>query len=181
MNDLENARRLHRFGNSFAIPFNELHILAIAQAIAEYRKGAGITGPLFMGMDTHALSEPAFISALEVLAANGVQVMVQAGRGYTPTPVISHAILTHNRDNPSLRADGIVITPSHNPPGDGGFKYNPPSGGPAGTDITKWVENRANALMAAGMNGVNRIPFNKAWNADTTHEYDFVSVFSGAT
>ena len=166
----------HR-GSSVKGNFNENHILAIAQAIAEYRQGAGISGPLFMGMDTHALSEPAFVSALEVLAGNGVPVTVQAGRGYTPTPVISHAILTFNRDNPGVKADGIVITPSHNPPGDGGFKYNPPSGGPAGTDITKQVENRANELLANGLVGVKRLPFNRAWDSDNTHEYDFISPY----
>ncbi|MCB0007528.1 MAG: phosphoglucomutase, alpha-D-glucose phosphate-specific, partial [Anaerolineales bacterium] len=136
----------HR-GSSTSRNFNEGHILAISQAIAEYRQGEGINGPLYLGMDTHALSEPAFISALEVLAGNGVEVMVQAGRGYTPTPVISHAILTYNRDHAGVQADGIVITPSHNPPGDGGFKYNPPSGGPAGTATTQQIENRANELL----------------------------------
>ncbi|MCB8962070.1 MAG: phosphoglucomutase (alpha-D-glucose-1,6-bisphosphate-dependent) [Ardenticatenales bacterium] len=166
----------HR-GSSASRNFNEGHILAISQAIAEYRQGEGINGPLYLGMDTHALSEPAFISALEVLAGNGVEVMVQAGRGYTPTPVISHAILTYNRDHAGVQADGIVITPSHNPPGDGGFKYNPPSGGPAGTATTKQIENRANELLAAGLKGVKRLPFARAWQAATTHEYDYVTPY----
>ncbi|MDE2317157.1 MAG: alpha-D-glucose phosphate-specific phosphoglucomutase, partial [Xanthomonadaceae bacterium] len=136
----------HR-GSSFERSFNEDHILAVSQAICEYRKGKGIDGPLFIGADTHALSQPAFESALEVLAANGVQAMVSAGGEFTPTPAVSHAILVYNRGRSKGLADGIVITPSHNPPADGGFKYNPPNGGPADTDITKWVENRANALL----------------------------------
>src|SRR4030081_2274186 len=133
----------HR-GSAFERTFNEAHILAITQAICLYRQTHGIDGPLFMGMDTHALSEPAFVSALEVLAANGVEVMIDRDRGYTPTPVISHAVLGYNRGRSSGLADGIVITPSHNPPEDGGFKYNPPSGGPADTATTAWIERRAN-------------------------------------
>ncbi len=128
--------------------FNEAHILAISQAVAEHRKGQGIDGPLFLGIDTHALSEPALISAVEVFAANGVEVMLDADAGYTPTPVISHAILGHNRGRKEHLADGVVITPSHNPPPDGGFKYNPPNGGPADTSITAWIERRANELLA---------------------------------
>ena len=142
----------HR-GSSLDDAFNEAHILAITQAICLYRKGKGIDGPLFLGIDTHALSEPAFASALEVLAENGVEVRVDAAGGYTPTPVISHAILTHNRGRRDGLADGIVVTPSHNPPRYGGFKYNPPNGGPADTDVTKWIEDRANAFMADGLQG----------------------------
>ncbi len=163
----------HR-GSSFKKSFNEDHILAISQAIAEYRREQGIDGPLFLGMDTHALSEPAFITAVEVLAANGVQVMVQAGRGYTPTPVISHAILTWNQAHAGVRADGIVITPSHNPPDDGGFKYNPPSGGPADTDITGAVQARANEILRDGLKAVKRMPFERAMAAETTVAYDYI-------
>jgi len=166
----------HR-GSSETGSFNEDHILAITQSICDYRAGQGIRGPLFLGMDTHALSEPAFMTALEVLAANGVTVRIQAGRGYTPTPVISHAILTWNRDHPVARADGIVITPSHNPPSDGGFKYNPPNGGPADTDITKTVETMANAALADGLTGVRRLPFRAALAADTTEVYDYVGPY----
>ena len=166
----------HR-GSSKYGSFNEDHVLAISQAICEYRKGAGITGPLFMGMDTHALSEPALISALEVLAANGINVRIQAGRGYTPTPVISHAILTHNRAGKGATADGIVITPSHNPPEDGGFKYNPPHGGPAESEITSWIQDRANQLLAGGNAGVKRMLFEKALKAGTTVEYDYVGPY----
>ena len=166
----------HR-GGSLDGSFNETHILAVTQAICDYRKAAGITGPLFLGMDTHALSEAAFVTALEVLAAGGVTVMIQAGRGYTPTPVISHAILRHNRAGKGGTADGIVITPSHNPPGDGGIKYNPPSGGPADTGVTKDIQDRANALIAAGLSGVVRIPFETALCADTTIEHEYVAPY----
>src|SRR5947209_6092358 len=136
----------HR-GSSFESGFNENHILAITQAICRYRREQNTTGPLFLGMDTHALSEPALVTALEVLAANGVEVMIDSDHGYTPTPALSHAILTHNHGGTDRFADGIVITPSHNPPGDGGFKYNPPSGGPADTSATKWIENEANSYL----------------------------------
>ena len=151
----------HR-GSSLDHAFNEAHILAITQAICLYRQQQGIDGPLFMGIDTHALSEPAFASALEVLAANGVEVMVDADGGYTPTPVVSHAILTYNRGRSQGLADGIVITPSHNPPRSGGFKYNPPNGGPADTHVTKWIEQQANAFLADGLQGVARVPFERA-------------------
>ncbi len=166
----------HR-GTSLALSFNESHILAVSQAIVEYRQANGIVGPMFIGMDTHALSEPALVSAVEVFAANGVEVRLQEGRGYTPTPVISHAILRHNRDTADGLADGVVITPSHNPPGDGGFKYNPPSGGPAGTDITKLVQDRANAILGDGLNAVKRIPFETALAAPTTQEIDYVTPY----
>lgn len=166
----------HR-GSSLDKRFNENHIAAISQATAEYRRQHGIDGPLFIGMDTHALSEAAMMTALEVLAANGVMVMMDENDGYTPTPVISHAILTHNRSGIGGKADGIVITPSHNPPRDGGFKYNPPSGGPADTETTKWIENRANEIMAAGMVDVRRIDYAKAKSADTTHRYDYISPY----
>jgi phosphoglucomutase len=153
--------------------FNEAHILAITQAICLYRKQEGINGPLFIGIDTHALSEPAFASALEVLAANGVEVMVDADNGYTPTPVISHAVLTHNRGRRRGLADGIVITPSHNPPRFGGFKYDPPHGGPADTHVTEWIEQQANALIADGLRGVARVPFEHARKASTTHPHPY--------
>jgi phosphoglucomutase len=166
----------HR-GSSLRGSFNEDHILAMSQAIAELRKTHSIDGPLFLGIDTHALSEPAFISAMEVFAANDVEVMIQEGRGYTPTPVISHAILAHNRDGQSGLADGVVITPSHNPPEDGGFKYNPPTGGPAGTEITGAIERRANEILAAGMKAVRRIPFERALRAGTTREHDYVAPY----
>jgi phosphoglucomutase len=166
----------HR-GCAFSDSFNEGHILAITQAICGYRRQQGINGPLFLAMDTHALSEPAFASALEVLAANGVEVMIDQDRGYTPTPVLSHAILTYNRVRRTGLADGVVMTPSHNPPEDGGFKYNPPSGGPADTAITLWVEDRANALLADGLREVSRIPYETALKASTTHKYDYVSVY----
>ena len=139
----------HR-GSAFDNAFNEAHILAISQAICQHRSRNGITGPLFIGIDTHALSEPALASALEVFAANGVETMIDARDGYTPTPVISHAILTYNKGRTSGLADGVVITPSHNPPEDGGFKYNPPNGGPADTDVTTWIERTANALLESG-------------------------------
>ncbi len=166
----------HR-GSSLAGGFNEAHILAIAQAVAEYRAGAGITGPLFLGMDTHALSAPAQQTALEVLAANGVTVHMQKDGGYTPTPVISRAILMHNEDEAAPRADGIVITPSHNPPRDGGIKYNPPHGGPADTDVTGWIERRANELMAAGNRAVKRLSHAQALAAPTTHAVDLMTPY----
>jgi phosphoglucomutase len=168
----------HR-GSSLDDAFNEAHILAITQAICLYRKEKGIDGPLFLGIDTHALSEPAFASALEVLAENGVEVRVDAAGGYTPTPVISHAILTHNRGRRDGLADGIVVTPSHNPPRYGGFKYNPPNGGPADTDVTKWIEDRANALMADGLRGVRRMPFARALKAWTTRPHDYLNAYVG--
>jgi phosphoglucomutase len=165
----------HR-GSSLEGSFNEGHVLAITQAVCELRRFRGIAGPLYVGMDTHALSEAAFASALEVLAANGVETIIQAGRGYTPTPVLSHAILTHNagRDRSSGQADGIVITPSHNPPQDGGFKYNPPEGGPADTETTGWIQDRANALLSGGLGEVRRIPYQRALRAETTHQRDYV-------
>ncbi len=166
----------HR-GSAFQSTFNEWHILAITQAICEYRKSNGIDGPLFLGIDTHALSKPAFASAMEVLGANGVDVMIAAGSEYTPTPVISHAILTYNRDRKSGLADGIVITPSHNPPEDGGFKYNPPHGGPAEGPITGAIEKRANALLESGLNGVKRMAFEKALQDSTTHRHDFIAAY----
>jgi phosphoglucomutase len=168
----------HR-GSAFDTAFNESHIIAITQAICVYRKSQGVDGPLFLGIDTHALSEPAFASAMEVLAGNRVEVMIDDQRGYTPTPVISHAILTYNRRRKSGFADGIVITPSHNPPTDGGFKYNPPHGGPADTKATKWIEDQANILMAAGLLGVPRMPLTKALNAPTTHRHDFMGNYVG--
>jgi phosphoglucomutase len=166
----------HR-GSAFRLSFNEAHILAVCQSICEYRRQQNITGPLFLGMDTHALSEPAKASALEVLAANGVGVMVDEGEGYTPTPVISHAILTYNRGRTSGFADGIVITPSHNPPEDGGFKYNPPHGGPADTRVTEWIQQRANDLLAAELRGVARVPYERARRAPTTQRYDYVGAY----
>jgi len=166
----------HR-GSSFERSFNEWHILAISQAICEYRKSKGIDGPLFIGADTHALSQPAFESALEVLAANGVQTMISSGGEFTPTPAISHAILVHNRGRKSGLADGIVITPSHNPPDNGGFKYNTPNGGPADTDITGWVQQRANALIEGGLKEVKRVPYAQARKAATTHEHDYLNTY----
>jgi phosphoglucomutase len=166
----------HR-GSSFDNAFNEAHILAITQAICLYRKQQGINGPLFMGIDTHGLSEPAFASALEVLAANDVNVMVDSDQGYTPTPVVSHAILTYNRGREKDLADGIVITPSHNPPRYGGFKYNPPNGGPAETQVTKWIEQQANAFLADGLKGVKRVPFERAAKATTTHKHGFLDAY----
>jgi phosphoglucomutase len=166
----------HR-GSSLDNAFNETHILAITQAICLYRKGKGIDGPLFIGIDTHALSEPAFASALEVLAENGVDVRVDAAKGYTPTPVISHAILTYNRGRKDGLADGIVVTPSHNPPRYGGFKYNPPNGGPADTDVTKWIEDRSNAFIADGLKGVRRMPFARARKASTTRPHDYLGAY----
>jgi phosphoglucomutase len=166
----------HR-GSSLRGTFNEAHVLAITQAICDYRSSRGISGPLFLGRDTHALSEPAFVTALEVLAANGVAVMIDGDDGYTPTPAISHAILTYNRGRTAGLADGIVITPSHNPPEDGGFKYNPPHGGPADTDITRRIEDQANQLLAAGLQPVKRIAYETARQAATTHPYDYVGSY----
>jgi phosphoglucomutase len=166
----------HR-GCSFKSTFNEDHIYAITQAICLYRKNAEITGPLFIGIDTHALSEPAFISALEVLAANGVETMIQSGGGYTPTPSISHAILRYNKERTTGLADGIVVTPSHNPPDNGGFKYNLPNGGPADTNITKWVADKANELLKNRNNEVKRILIEKALKASTTHEHDYIKPY----
>jgi phosphoglucomutase len=163
----------HR-GSSLKNSFNEHHILAICQAICELRKSEKITGPLYVGRDTHALSEPALATAIEVFAANDTDIMVQAGRGYTPTPAISHAILTYNRGRTAGLADGIVITPSHNPPDDGGFKYNPPAGGPADTGTTQVIQDRANEILGNGLTEVKRLPFERALTADTTHEYDYV-------
>lgn len=163
----------HR-GSSFTRSFNEWHILAITQAICDYRKGKGIDGPLFLGIDTHALSQPAFRSALEVLAANGVDTLIAAGGEFTPTPAVSHAILVYNRGRTGGLADGIVVTPSHNPPDNGGFKYNPPNGGPADTDITGWVQDRANTLLEAKLDGVRRVPFAQARKAATTREHDYL-------
>jgi phosphoglucomutase len=154
--------------------FNEAHILAITQAISDYRQGQGIDGPLYMGKDTHAVSAPAQRTALEVLAANGVETIIQENDGVTPTPVISRAILAYNRNRKEHFADGIVITPSHNPPEDGGYKYNPSNGGPADTDVTGWVQNRANDLLRAGNKGVKHVPFEKAIRAATTHQEDFI-------
>jgi phosphoglucomutase len=166
----------HR-GSALRRSFNEAHILATTQAICDYRKQAGTSGPLFLGMDTHALSEPAFASALEVLAANRVEVMIDRDLGYTPTPAISHAILTYNRGRTSALADGIVITPSHNPPEDGGFKYNPTHGGPADTQVTKVIQDRANALLADGVDKLARAPFQKALGAASTHRHDYVGAY----
>src|SRR5512136_2087699 len=166
----------HR-GSALGNAFNEAHILAITQAICLYRKQQGIDGPLYIGIDTHALSEPAFASALEVLAANGVEVMVDADHGYTPTPVISHAILTYNRGRNRGLADGIVITPSHNPPRFGGFKYDPPHGGPADTHVTQWIERQANALIADGLRGVARVPFERARSASTVHRHPYLDSY----
>ncbi len=166
----------HR-GSSLKNSFNQDHILAISQAICEYRAVHHIDGPLFMGMDTHALSEPALVTALEVFAAAGVTVMIAKGMGYTPTPVISHAILTHNQNRQRGLADGVVITPSHNPPEDGGFKYNPPHGGPAEADITGRIAGRANEILGRKRDGVKRMRFEKALKADTTHEYDYIGPY----
>ncbi|MHC1743549.1 MAG: phosphoglucomutase (alpha-D-glucose-1,6-bisphosphate-dependent) [Syntrophobacteraceae bacterium] len=166
----------HR-GSSLKCSFNEDHILATTQAICDYRSQQAITGPLFLGMDTHALSEPSFATALEVLAANGVEVMIQRDFGYTPTPVVSHAILTYNRGRATGLADGIVITPSHNPPEDGGFKYNPPNGGPADTEVTRWIEARANDLLRQANGPVKRMAYERALSASTTHAYDYVQPY----
>ncbi len=166
----------HR-GSSFNRSFNEAHILAITQAICEYRKAQDITGPLYLGMDTHALSTPAHATALETLAANGVEVMIAPAGEYTPTPAISHAILTYNRGRKSGLADGIVITPSHNPPCDGGFKYNPPSGGPAEKSTTDWIEHRANEIIEGDLSGVRRFAYAKAVSASTTHIHDYIQAY----
>ena len=166
----------HR-GTALKRSFNEAHILAITQAVCEYRRAQGIGGPLFLGMDTHALSTPAQRTAIQVLAANQVEFHYQAGNGFTPTPVVSRAILAWNRIHPNVRADGLVITPSHNPPQDGGIKYNPPHGGPADTDATGWIENRANELMAAGCAGVKRMAHDAALAAPNTHPEDFMAPY----
>ena len=166
----------HR-GSALQNSFNEWHLLAIIQAICLYRHAKGINGPLFLGIDTHALSEPAYASALEVLAANGVEVMIAAQDEYTPTPVISHAILAFNRGRIAGLADGIVITPSHNPPEDGGIKYNPPNGGPAGTDVTGWIEAKANAFLKNALRDVLRMPVEKALRAATTHRHDYLNAY----
>jgi phosphoglucomutase len=166
----------HR-GSSLKNSFNEDHILAVSQAICDYRTSNNITGPLFMGMDTHGLSEGALATALEVFAADGVTVMIQKDFGYTPTPVISHAILTYNRQKKRNLADGVVITPSHNPPPDGGFKYNPPDGGPASTETTRTIQDRANEILGNNLKDVKRIPFEKALKADTTQPHDFISPY----
>lgn len=181
--DPQNAAQAVAFGTSghrgttLNGSFNEDHVLAISQAIYEYRKQAGINGPLFMGMDTHALSEPALYSAIEVFAGNNMEIMIHAQMRYTPTPVISHAILTYNAGRQSGLADGVVISPSHNPPDDGGFKYNPPNGGPADTDTTKWIQNRANEIIRGGLKDVKRLGLAKALQADTTHQIDLITPY----
>ncbi len=166
----------HR-GSSLSRSFNEAHVLAICQAICAYRQAQGTTGPLYLGMDTHALSEAAFATAVEVFAANGVNLVIQAGRGYTPTPVISHAILTYNRGKTAGLADGVVITPSHNPPEDGGFKYNPPAAGPADTQTTKTIQDRANGILADGLKAIRRMPFERALHAPSTQAYDYLAPY----
>ncbi|WP_089103612.1 phosphoglucomutase (alpha-D-glucose-1,6-bisphosphate-dependent) [Streptomyces hyaluromycini] len=166
----------HR-GSSLATAFNEDHIAATSQAICEYRSGQGTDGPLFLGADTHALSEPAKVTALEVFAANGVTVLIDSADGYTPTPAVSHAVLTHNRGRTTGLADGVVVTPSHNPPADGGFKYNPPSGGPAASDATSWIQDRANQIIAGGLKDVQRVPYERALAAPTTGRYDFLGTY----
>src|SRR5438067_10053061 len=178
--DLHDPNQLVSFGTSghrgppLHGTFTEAHILAITQAICDYRRAQGTDGPLYMGKDTHALSAPAQRTALEVLAANGVETIIQPEDGATPTPAVSHAILVHNRGRTGHLADGIIITPSHNPPEDGGFKYNPPNGGPADTDVTGWIEARANELLRAGNAGAKRLPLAAAMKAATTHAQDFV-------
>ena len=166
----------HR-GSAFNNAFNEAHILAVSQAVCDHRKGRGITGPLFVGIDTHALAEPALASTLEVFAANGIEVMIDERDGYTPTPVISRAILTHNQGRESGLADGVVITPSHNPPEDGGFKYNPPNGGPADTDITAAIERAANGFLEDGLRGVKRIPYDRARKSSGVHRHDYIGPY----
>jgi len=166
----------HR-GSAFNTAFNEDHIAAITQAICDYRRDQHITGPLFLAQDTHALSEPAFATALEVLAANKIDTMVDADLAYTPTPALSHAILTYNRGRKINLADGIVITPSHNPPEDGGFKYNPPNGGPADTSATKWIEDRANEIIAAGLTTIKKVPYSRALTSSTTHRHDYITAY----
>ena len=168
----------HR-GSSLAAAFNEPHILAMTEAICRWRGRRGIDGPLFLGRDTHALSEPAFRTAVEVLAGHGVDVMVDAAGGYTPTPAVSHAILTWNQGRRDHLADGIVVTPSHNPPDDGGFKYNPPNGGPADTDVTGWMQDEANRLLAAGLDGVPRVPYERAASGASVHRHDYVGAYVG--
>ena len=168
----------HR-GSAFRRTFNEAHVLAVTQAVCDYRTKQGIDGPLYLGIDTHALSEPALATTLEVLAANEVEVMVDREGGYTPTPAISHAILTHNRGRTSHLADGIVITPSHNPPEDGGFKYNPPSGGPADSGVTGWIEKRANAILDGGLRGVRRVSYERARSSSNVHEHDYLGSYVG--
>jgi phosphoglucomutase len=181
--DVEDPAQLVSFGTSghrgspLEGSFNEAHILAITQAICEYRRGQGITGPLYMGRDTHAVSGPAQRTALEVLAANGVETVIQPADGVTPTPVVSRAILVHNRGRKERLADGIVVTPSHNPPADGGFKYNPPNGGPADGDVTGWIQKRANALLREGLAAVRRVPIETALRAATTRQEDFVAPY----
>src|SRR5215472_16763299 len=178
--DLSDPHQLVSFGTSghrgspLEGTFTEAHILAITQAICDYRRRHAIDGPLYMGKDTHAVSDPAQRTALEVLAANDVEIIIQRDNGVTPTPVISRAILVYNRGRKEHLSDGIVITPSHNPPEDGGFKYNPPNGGPADTDVTTWVQNRANDLLRAGNKGVKRVAFDKAIKAASTHQEDFI-------
>src|ERR1700685_1094064 len=169
----------HR-GSAFTATFNEDHILATTQAICEYRAAHGINGPLYLGADTHALSEPAPVSALEALGANDVRVLLDARGGDTPTPAVSRAVLAHNASGHGPRADGIVVTPSHNPPSDGGFKTNPPDGGPAGTDITSEIQDRANDLLASGLKAVRRIPYARAIAADTTGKFDFLGSYVSA-
>ncbi len=182
--DLDDPQQLVSFGTSGHRgtaddgTFTEAHILAITQAICDYRTTEGITGPLFMGMDTHALSAPAQRTALEVLAGNGVDTMLQPDNGFTPTPVVSHAIIAYNRGRQAGLADGIIITPSHNPPRDGGFKYNATNGGPAETDVTKRIEDRANALLKAGNLAVKRMSYEAALKASTTHAYDFLTPYT---
>ena len=166
----------HR-GSSLDGSFTDAHIAAIGQAVAERRGQEGVTGPLYLGMDTHALSESAWNTAVEVLAANGVELRYQKGRGFTPTPLVSHAILTHNRDRSAGQADGVVITPSHNPPQDGGFKYNPPSGGPADTGTTRWIQDRANELLRAGLSGVKRVPLDQALARPNVRAHDFIAPY----
>src|SRR6266496_2057100 len=166
----------HR-GSAFRAAFNEAHILAITEAICRYRQQQGYDGPLFLGRDTHALSEPAFRTALEVLAAHAVEVRIDAADGFTPTPAISHAILVANRGRQDHLADGIVITPSHNPPEDGGFKYNPPNGGPADTDVTGWIQNEANRLLATKLDGVQRVSYEQARRAATIQPYEYLSTY----
>ena len=166
----------HR-GSSLATSFNDAHIAATSQAICEYRAGQGTDGPLFLGADTHALSEPARVTALEVFAANEVTVLIDSADGYTPTPAVSHAILTHNRGRASGLADGVVVTPSHNPPADGGFKYNPPNGGPAASLATSWIQDRANEIIASGLKDVRRIPYTRARAAEGTGRHDFLGTY----
>src|SRR5579864_1494493 len=168
----------HR-GSSLHRAFNEWHILAVTQAICLYRQQKGIDGPLFLGIDTHALSEPAFASALEVLAANQVNVMIAPEADYTPTPAVSHAILRYNRGRSTGLADGIVVTPSHNPPEDGGFKYNPPHGGPADSQTTAFIQAKANEFLERGLEGVRRVPFERALRASSTREHDFIAEYVG--